>query len=381
MNKNLLLFLFALCITLFIVDVKPASAIVLVKKEGSAILSGPTYNSARDAYVVVFDKSVVTHNMHRHYTDESLSRVGYENYVTIEPSWTGEQYLNCKRWTEEIYYDSSGSVVGHLIFYADELKTDSCKSNYNDPSKEGTSSVDCGEAVCKCIFEVETAVGEVNKSVNANGEKLSDINASINVGNGIMGDIAKQVTTGKSIVDAPDTSIKQPTVKPVSGLPDVPDAFEDNETRFKDEGNASESPGALPESPEIAECWDKTDDVTCKQDKGTPEEELKKDNQQTKEEEIKKDNQLEKDTFDSDRELEKDSFSKDNELEKDSFIRDLPMEKDRDMTSDSYQRDSQMEKENFEVDAPMEKDSFGKTEEYDKNSELGRTNFYERTEN
>lgn len=370
LNKNLFFFLFALFITLLVIDVKPASAVQIVKKEGTAILSGPNYNAARDAYVVIFDKQVVTHNMHRHYTDSSLSRVGYENYVTVKANWTGEQYLNCKRWTEEIYYNSSGQVVGHLIFYADELKNDTCESNYNDPSEEGSSPVDCGEAICKCIFELEGAVGKVEKSVNSNGEKLETINKSINVGNGILGDIAKQVTTGKSIVDAPDVTIKQPTVKPVTGLPNVPDAFEDTGTHFKDAGDAPEKAGKLPDSPDIAECWDKTEDVTCKQDKGTPEKELQKDKQQEKD----------KDRL-PDKELEKDSFNQEKELEKDSFSKESPMSAEPNLSRDSFKQDSEMDKESFNRDSIMDKEEFQHTDTFKKGAELDQTNFYKKTDN
>lgn len=147
MLKKILFISLLFCLSFSLVN--PVSAQIF-SKTGSAIISGPTYDSSKDAYIIVFDKSVVRRNLHQHFTDDTFTTIRYESDNTIKSNWTGEQYLNCKRYTKETYYDSSNRIVGQVTFFASSISNDTCESGYTDSDGSGGGAIDTGGTCDSC---------------------------------------------------------------------------------------------------------------------------------------------------------------------------------------------------------------------------------------
>ncbi|MBK5482944.1 hypothetical protein JFV29_13885 [Peribacillus sp. TH16] len=417
MYKNICLFMVALSITLFVVGIKPVLAEVYENVGG--IVSDPVYMSDRDEYGAVYNRFKVKKILHRTYTDSSYSTRSYDGVMDIDSPYdvTGRQFWTCNSYFEDIYIGESGQQLGKLRFHATELKNPKCNSNVHTNESDSGSSEACANQICKCIQELNKTAEKINDSINSNGQKLDDVNGSIKENGGkldaikgVMDSIDNSLITDKNIMETDDAlpDVPELSVPPVSGLPNDNNAFEDKEKHFEDAGDAPEKPGSMPDAPDVADCWDKTGDKTCKQDDGKAQDELEKDKEQSKDEEQKKDKEQEKDKEQSkDKEQEKDiEQSKDKEQEKDKEQskdeehskdaenhKDLEMQKDRDLEkdreqskddvfsrdpiigSDEFKQDGQMQQDNFNRDDVLSKDS------YNQDGQMNQTHWYNKTEN
>ena len=388
MKKNTLILLLGLFITLFIIDGKHVFAEVFQNKGG--IVSNPVYDSDVDQYNAKYDRFKVKKIIHRTYSDSTYSTVGYDGVINIDSPYdvTGSQFWTCQSYFEDIYYDANGNELGSLRFFASDIKNKKCNSNIADNADEPDSPEACVNAICKCIQELNETAKEINGSVNstggkitdavnANGEKINDTLKNINVD---TSGILDELTTSDDIMDSPD--ITEPEIPKVPGvnLGADPEVFHDDKVYFEDPGDAK-TPGKMPDTPDIAECWDKTDDKVCKGSENKAEEKLEKDDSLKKEDEnkkddsLKKDKQMEKDTMKKDEQMNKETFKKDEQMNKDT------MKKDEQMNKETFKKDEQMNKDTMKKDEQMEKDIFDSENKYNKTPELDRESFYSKTSN
>lgn len=348
-----------------------ANAASLISKSDpyNTIKSGPSYHSGNDEIRFELYGTSTTRIYYEYYHDSGFSEAGTKRTINSASGyWYVAFGLNCVGWYKVTGYSASGSELFNVKVQVNDgdLQSPACLSGGDrDDLQQDTpvnpNPTECAELVCECIAELEQPIDNVGAAVKENGKKLD-------TANGHLTDI-KQVSKEikQSVVDFHDEfkTDKNYNVKSPPNVSDMLDknkpsqpdkSFKDDNVYFKDEGNASESPGKLPKAPEPKD-WDG----------------VQRDNDLSKEDE------LQKDKFDRDSELEKDKYSKDDELQKDKFERDSEYGKDSEMKKDSFNKDNEMQKDSFSKDSEMEKDSFTRDSIPSQSDELDQTLYFEQT--
>lgn len=346
---------------------KSASAEVILQT-GDVFIGNAYYDSSTDKYIANLDPNLISGGSvwHRLFNDESYTDMSHSSthYYMSNPVWANATYTaGTDRWIWDIFYDSSGNIIGQIKIHGSEIKNPTYQTTYT-PLLDGApqpTNENCAAAVCECLSKLNDTTQQVNQSVNANGDKLVTINNSLqevkstvqSVGDSFLDELQTDTTVNNQplptvpTIDTPDLETDKPADKP---------SFQDDTVYFKDEGDTAEEPGPLPQGPDIKK-WDGVDEKIDQvaEDVGSLDNVLSKDTEKSKEDEKAVDMEL-----DSDVELIKETMKQDDML-----------------TKDSFSKDSEMVKDESSQDDVLTKDSFQSTEQYESTNQQTKNNIYQ----